>query len=100
MNLPALRRTLWVCLWLPACARSTPGAVADAGPGDDAGVIDASATDAMVAQVPHPGTEVVAAGGQVRAGTRTMDVALGHWVEQRELSAGSRRLVGAAVVYP
>src|SRR5687767_13803521 len=99
MNLPDLRRALWVCLLLPACARSTPATLDAAGGPGDAGAIDAS-TDAMVAQAPRPGAELVSTGGQVRAGSVTMDVELGHWVEQSEVSVGTRRLVGAAVVYP
>lgn len=92
-------RTLLVCLLLPACARSTGARPDDAGPGGDAGAIDAS-IDAAIAQAPRPGREVVSAGGRLRAGTVTMDAELGHWVDQSELAAGTRRMVGAAVVYP
>jgi hypothetical protein len=90
---------LLLCFGVAACARSNPTTSDDARPGDDGGAIDAS-IDGAIAATPRSGAELVSAAGRVRGGTVTMDVELGHWVEQGTATAGSRRLVGAAVVYP
>jgi hypothetical protein len=84
-----VRRTL-VCALLLACtcAKSQPGA-------PDAGVPDAGPPGEWRAHA-----EVVSASGRVSAGTRTMDVEVGHWFEHRVTRAGSRTLVGTAVVNP
>jgi hypothetical protein len=89
----ALRRSiLLVAILAGACANagtSHPGSP------------DASVPDAAPRPVaPRPGAEIVSAAGRVGAGSITMDVEIGHWLEPRTATAGSRRLVGAAVVNP
>ena len=66
----------------------------------DAGVIDASSDAAPDAAPVRPGREVVSTGGRLRAGAITMDVEIGHPVDQSKATAGSVQLRGAAVVNP
>ncbi len=88
------------------CASSSTGS------GDDARRTDAASAGAGAVDAPPPvdaapdaapvrsGREVVSAGGRLRRGTITMDVELGHPVEQSKATAGSVELRGAAVVNP
>jgi hypothetical protein len=90
----------WFCALLLAagCARSTAGAP-DAAPLPD--TPDAAPPpDAAIAQAPRPGAELVAASGRVRSGARVMEIEIGHAVDQADATAGTRRMIGAAVVYP
>jgi hypothetical protein len=96
-----LMRERWFWVWLllaAGCARSTAGAP-DASAPPDAPLVDAN-LDAAVAQLPRPGAELVAASGRVRAGARVMEIEVGHAVDQAAATAGTRRMIGAAVVYP
>ena len=87
-----------VCLLLAGCARSS-GGPPDGRPLDAAGPLDA-APDGAVAQAHRPGSELVVAAGRVGGGAVTIELEIGHWVDQGEATAGSRRLTGAAVVLP
>jgi hypothetical protein len=88
-----------LCALVAACASSIQGnedgraPVRDGGPDDAAPV----APDARPAR---PGAEVVSTSGRVRAGARTMDVSIGHPVDQSSTRAGGRTLEGAAVINP
>lgn len=77
-------------------ARRADAASVDAGVVDAAPPIDAAPDAAPV----RPGREIVSAGGRLRQGTITMDVELGHPVDQSKATAGSVELRGAAVVNP
>jgi len=72
----------------------------DAAADGDAGVIDAALDAAPDAAPVRPGREIVSTGGRLRAGAITMDVEIGHPVEQSKATAGSVQLRGAAVVNP
>ena len=96
---------IWLCCarCLAACARSN--ASDDARPGDARIAFDAAVDGGpprvdLDAGVPRPGAEVVSAGGRIRSGSVTMDVEIGHWVDQGRATAGTRALEGAAVVNP
>ncbi len=86
-----------------ACASSKLGDDAAVG-GDDAALpadamVPADAgVDAPVAAAPHPGAEVVSAGGTVRSGPVSMDVEIGHFVDQAKVSSGTRTFEGAPVI--
>lgn len=92
---------------LVACATSSgTDAPGDDVPGNsdagahDAAPADAGGPDAPVTASPRPGVEVVGAAGTVRASSRRIDVSIGHPVEQRAATAGTRQLSGATVVFP
>jgi hypothetical protein len=93
-----MKRALVLLLLLPGCASSAQTSP-DGRPIDAAGPIDAP-VDGAVAQGFRPGAELVVAGGRVRAGTRAIEVEIGHAIDQGEITAGTRRLRGAAVVVP
>jgi hypothetical protein len=86
------------------CASSKLGDDAAVGGDDDAAVpgdamVAADAgVDAPVAAAPPPGAEVVSAGGTVRSGPMSMDVEIGHFVDQAKVSSGTRTIEGAAVI--
>ena len=98
---------LSVCLAAAGCASSSMGGGDDARRADAAGTVDAGAIDAAPpadaapdAASVRPGREIVSTGGRLRGGAITMDVELGHPVEQSKATAGSVELRGAAVVIP
>ncbi|HTM22037.1 MAG TPA: hypothetical protein VL172_16055 [Kofleriaceae bacterium] len=99
-------RVALLTLALGACAKSHAGGDDAGNVGDDAGVpadaaVDAAPPpDAPVAPAPTPGAEVVSAGGTVRSGTVTMDVEIGHWVDQARAQSGPRSVEGGAVIKP
>ena len=88
-----------LCAAVAACASSTQSNEDGRGPVRDGGPDDAAPT-APDARPPRPGAEVVSTSGRVRAGTRTMDVSIGHPVDQSSIRAGGRKLEGAAVINP
>ena len=70
-------------------ARNSPGDAHDAGMGSDAAI--ATGRQQM---------EIVAGAGRVTAGTKTIDVEVGHAVSVRNSSAGTITITGAQVVKP
>ena len=99
---------LLVVIGWVGCASSSTGTGDDArrpdaaNASDDAGVTDgAPAADAAPDAAPvRPGREIVSSGGRIRAGGITMDVQIGHPVDQSKATAGSIQLRGAVVVNP
>ena len=95
-----MKRALVLLFLAAGCASSSSPSSPDGRPADAAGPTDAAGPDGAVAQGFRPGAELVIAGGRVAAGTRVVEAELGHWVEQGSATAGTRRLSGAAVVFP
>jgi hypothetical protein len=98
---------LFAVLSLSALACANSKAASDAGPGGDDAAVPADAAggadagvDAAVADEPPPGAEVVSAAGTVRSGPVSMDVEIGHFVDQTKVSNGTRTVEGAAVIKP
>jgi hypothetical protein len=100
---PARTLVLLAAAALAACGSVQPSAP-DARPGDDGGAIDApdvtmidggvdAAVDAGIdAAPPPPGQELTTGGGRVTGPVFTLDVQLGHPIDQGELRGASFRL--------
>ncbi|HUQ05381.1 MAG TPA: hypothetical protein VM261_22920 [Kofleriaceae bacterium] len=91
---------LLVAGFAAGCASSSTGTGDDARRDDAAADLDAGIDAPVDAPAARPGREVVSSGGRIRAGSITMDVEIGHPVEQSKATAGSITLRGAAVVNP
>jgi hypothetical protein len=82
----------WVLVICASCsfsARNSPTDARDGGMGSDAAI--ATGRQQM---------EIVAGAGRVTAGTKTIDVEVGHAVLVRGSSAGTITITGAQVVKP
>jgi hypothetical protein len=93
-----MKRALVLVVFVAGCASSSQTSP-DGRAVDAAAPIDAP-IDGASAQRFRPGAELVVAGGRVAGGSRAIELEVGHWVEQGEASVGTRRLTGAAVVFP
>ena len=85
-------RTGWVLALVAGCsfsARNAPTDARDAGGG----------SDAMIA-TGRQQMEVVAGAGRVTAGTKTIDIEVGHAVLVRKSTFGTITITGAQVVQP
>lgn len=96
--------SLSLCLLLAAAAcgdnkarRDDAGVPRDAG--EDAHPDDAAPPDATAIPA-YPSREIMSAGGRVTGGTMTMDVQLGHPIDQRKATSGSTAVEGNAAVKP
>jgi hypothetical protein len=96
---------------LAACGSVKP-ASPDAEPGDDAGTtdapdvidvdagVDAMADAAIDAPPPPPGQELTTSGGRVMGAVFTLDVQLGHPIEQRALQGAASQLESNTPIKP
>lgn len=107
---PARSLVLFLATALAACGSVKP--MSPDGGSDDAGGIDApdvvdidAGTDANVdagidAPPPPPGQELTSSGGRVTGATFTLDVQLGHPVDQRQLDGSAFRLEANTPIKP
>lgn len=97
---------------LAACGSVKPALPDAEPPGDDAGTIDApdvmnvdAGLDAMVdagidAPPPPPGQELTTSGGRMTGAVFTLDVQLGHPVEQRAQAGANYHLEASTPIKP
>lgn len=68
-------------------------------PPSDAAVDDAATPDATMIPA-YPAREIMSAGGRMTGGSLTVDVQLGHPIEQRAAGSGATTFEGNAAVKP
>jgi hypothetical protein len=99
--MPSIRRwsLCWLILTAAACGDNNKVRRDDAGTGSDAMPADAAVPDASVPPG-YSAREILSAGGRVTGGSLTVDVQLGHPIEQRATGSGAKTFEGNAAVKP
>lgn len=87
-------RTVWALVLWAGCSFSARGAPIDARDSGGGGGSDAAVATGRQQM------EVVAGAGRVTAGTKTIDIEVGHAVLVRKSGVGTITITGAQVVQP
>jgi hypothetical protein len=97
-----MRRLFWlsVVLVLGSACGGESSSPPDAAAIDGGGGADASSTDAGPPAGAREAREIVSGGGRVTGGAMTMDVQLGHPVQQGPAAGGSLTVEGGAAIKP